>query len=72
VQPILSSRCVQCHPNAGEPSLKTYSDTMKFVVAGNPSSSKIVSKTSNGTMKPYLTTAQAATIKQWVTDGAKP
>ena len=63
---------MQCHPNAGEPSLQTYSDTMAFVVAGNSAASKICQKTLGGSMTGYLSSAQAQTIKQWVDQGAKP
>ncbi|MEZ0227247.1 MAG: Kelch repeat-containing protein, partial [Planctomycetota bacterium] len=73
VQPILKAKCVVCHPGAGKPSLQTYADALKFVVASSSSTSKLVKKTqAGGTMSVHLTTAEAAVLKQWVDDGARP
>lgn len=81
ILPLLNSNCAMsgCHnglgnEDASQYTLNTYSGIMAIVKAGNPSSSKLVSVISNGSMPPKgytpITAAQLTAIKTWITQGA--
>lgn len=65
---ILSSSCTSCHSN-----FKTYSGTMKYVKAGNASSSSLYSEVNSGSMPrggSKLSSSQITAIKTWINNGA--
>ncbi len=71
VQPILKSKCVQCHVD-----MATYAKTLERVSAGKPEDSMLI-KRINGSVEPVmpvlepLSKDQIQTITNWVKDGAK-
>jgi hypothetical protein len=74
ILPILSSKCLLCH-NTQAPvmtSSAAYSQLVpKYVNAASPASSKLYTIPTSGTHGGKFTTAQAALVLQWITEGAK-
>jgi len=83
IMPIISSNCTMsgCHDiitHAGDINLTTYNNIMRYVNAGNASSSKLYKVTiltNEDRMPPppmtSLTTDQKAKIQKWINQGAK-
>jgi uncharacterized membrane protein len=83
IMPIISSNCTMsgCHDNithAEGVNLTTYTNIMKYVVAGNAGGSKlykVLNKTGDERMPPPpmqpLTAAQKALIQKWIDQGAR-
>jgi len=81
IQPILTGRCVMCHPSgngAGDVSLSSYADLMDggLVESGKPEESVLLRAVVGekprmpkvgGPLKP----AQLESIRQWIAEGAK-
>ncbi len=72
IQPILQSKCVQCHAE-----IATYSNTVEKVSPGNPGASTLI-KNIDGSKQPQmpvgqepLSKDQIQTMTNWVQDGAK-
>lgn len=71
VAPILAANCTGCHNGSNQFSLKTYAQVSGYVVPGNSGQSKLVTSTQpGGKMAGFITAADAATIQQWVDQGA--
>jgi hypothetical protein len=83
IAPILNSSCAMtgCHDastQAGEVVLNSYSNTKRYVVAGNPNSSllyEVITATEDDLMPPYprsaLTSTQIHLFYDWISEGAK-
>ena len=83
IMPIISSNCTMagCHDNvthAEGVNLTTYTNIIRYVVAGNAGGSKlykVLFKTGEERMppppKPALTDAQKALIQKWINQGAR-
>ncbi len=73
---VLQPNCVSCHSGSSAPSgidLSSYSSVMSSAVtAGNPSSSKLYTATSSGSMPPSgaLPAADVTAIQSWIQAGA--
>ncbi len=82
IAPIIVARCGGCHVrnSRGELSMATYESMMagnkngKIVIAGKPEGSIIIDKIEGKEMPPNgagIPDAEFATIKKWITEGAK-
>jgi uncharacterized membrane protein len=83
IMPIISSNCTMsgCHDNithAEGANLTTYNNIMRYVIAGNATSSKlykVIIKTNGDRMPPppmaAFTAEQKAKIQKWINQGAK-
>lgn len=72
IQPLLQSKCIQCHAD-----IATYSKTTEKLTPGNPTQSILI-KRINGEIQPQmplgltpLSDDQTKTISNWIRDGAK-
>ncbi len=71
---ILQNGCVGCHGGSGGYSFDSYSNTMKAVAAGSPSSSLLYRSISSGSMPQsgtHPSSAQIQVISDWITAGAQ-
>jgi hypothetical protein len=77
LQPIFNTDCTPCHSGnrpAGNYSMSSYSNVMRAVRVGSPSSALVLVTQRNGIMYPFFSgdrAAKSAMVAEWVvTDGA--
>ena len=71
---ILQKGCVSCHGGDGGYSFDSYSNTMRAVTAGSPSSSRLYTAILSGSMPQsgtHPSAAQLQVISDWITAGAQ-
>jgi hypothetical protein len=76
VQPIFTSKCINCHGGAIAPDLtaaNSYNslNSMGLINTSDPSKSEIYIEMSTGGMSSYCTASEAATVLAWIEQGAK-
>ena len=77
MQNVIGPKCLTCHSGKNAPDgtkFETYAQVLKYVKAGDPSSSDIYDKTKNGEMPPRpnvgLTSTELSALSNWIKAGA--
>jgi hypothetical protein len=76
IQPIFDANCISCHPSSFRPDLTAANSydaliTGAYVVAGDPSNSKLYNKCKpGGSMENYCSAAELTLISGWIYAGA--